>query len=184
MSALLISLLVASILLCVLLAFLDKEHSIALERTNPFSFPPGQSTPCDHREFASLGTLVFSDQDWRFIQREQSPFLAKLYVQERRAVITHWLLESAARLRAIRANHLQNSRLSANLNVFTEARLFFLFFYLAFLCWSLLFIVRFSHPSTPRALALHFQSMAGRLLFAGPGVLVAATPDQRPPLSP
>lgn len=184
MSALLISLLVVAILLCVLLAFLDADHSATIEGTTPFSFSPARSNLCDNREFASLGSLIFSNRDWRFIQREQSPFLDKLYTQERRAVVTHWLLESAARLRAIRANHLQYSRLSENLNVFAEVRLFSLFFYLTFLCWSLLLLVRFSHPSTPRALALHFQSMACRLLFAAPEALVSVTADQQPPLAP
>jgi len=184
MSALLVFLLLGCLLLFALLSFLDADHSSALEDSALSSLPSGQSGFCDNQEFASLGNLVFSDQDWNFIQREQSPFLNKLYIQERRAVITHWLHESAARLRAIRTNHLQHSRHSANLDVFAEGRLFLLFLYLAFLCWSLLLIVRFSHPSTPRALALHFQSAVSKLLSSAPGALAPASADQHPPLSP
>ena len=184
MSALLVFLLLAFILLFALLSFLDTDHSSTLDDRTPSSFSSGQPGFCDNQEFASLGNLVFSDQDWKFIQREQSPFLNRLFIEQRRAVITHWLRESATRLRAIRINHLQHSRHSANLNVLAEAKLFFLFFYLAFLCWSLLLIVRFSHPSTPRALALHFQSAASKLFSSAPGALAPAGADQHPPLSP
>lgn len=184
MSALLISLLIAFFLLCALLFFLDADRSSARQDSAPFSFPSGKSSFCDNRELASLGKLVFSDEDWKFIQREESPGLGKLYVQERRAVVIHWLHESAARLGAIRANHVRNARLAKNLDVFAEVRLMFLFLYVAFLCGSLLLIVRFVHPSTPRALALHFQSAAGRLLSSNREALAPVSVDQRPSLSP
>jgi len=184
MSALLLFLLLAFLLLCALLSFLDADHPTASDDSASSCFSSGQSGFCDYREFASLGNLVFSDQDWNFIRHEQSPFLNKLFIEERRAVITHWLRESAARLRAIRVNHLQHSRLSANLDVFAEGRLFLWVFYLGFLCRSLLLIVRFSHPSTPRALALYFQSAAGKLFSAAPTALAPQAANQHPPLSP
>ena len=184
MSALLVFLLLACLLLFALLSFLDADHASGLKDGALSSLVSGQSGFCDNQEFASLGNLVFSDQDWNFIKGEQSPFLSKLFIEERRTVITHWLHQSAARLRAIRANHLQHSRLSANLDVVAEGRLFLLFLYLAVLCWSLLLIVRFSHPSTPRALALHFQSAASKLLSAASGGLAPASADHHPPLFP
>jgi len=179
MSALLIFLLIAFVLLWALFTFLERDNSPGPEDTSSFPLPSGYPGSCDNREFSSLGQRVFSDRDWNFIQREQSPALNKLFVSERRAVIAHWLRESAARLRAVRVNHVQNSRHSANLDVLEEARLLFVFSYLGLLCWALLLIVRFSHPSAPNALAVHFQSLAGKLFASAPRVFAPAAPDHR-----
>jgi len=179
MSALLIFLFVAFLMLCALLVFLDADRFADPEPTVSWPITSNQSDSCDNREFAYLGNLVFSDQDWDFIRREQSPSLNKLFIKERRAVITHWLLASSSRLRTIHANHVQNSRHSANLDVFAEIRLLLLFSYLAFLCRSLLLIARFSHPSATSVLALHFQSKANRLFSSVPRVLVAEAADRR-----
>jgi len=181
MSALAIFLLVAFLLLAALLSFLDGDHSASARETALQEFCAEESRFSDNREFGSLGAQVFSDEDWNFIKREESSFLDKLYVQERRAVATHWLKESAARLNAIRTNHVENSRLSKNLDVWVEARMLLLFFYLASLCWALLLIVRFVHPATPRVFALHLQSTASKLLIFPGGQTLPATGEQHRP---
>lgn len=178
MSALLIFVLVALVLLWALLAFLDTDHSLSTEEAASGPPPSGSVSSCDPQEFAFLGKRVFSDQDWKFVQREQSPSLNKLFIKERRAVITHWLLATASRLRAIRTNHLQHSRHSTNLDIQAELKLMFLFLYLSLLCRLLLLLVRFSHPTVPSALVQHFQSAAGRLLALAPGPLASTAPSR------
>jgi hypothetical protein len=120
--------------------------------------------PCEDPDFQVLGDAIFSERDWNFIRKEASPFLEKLFLQERRAVAAHWLNDSVARIRDVRAHHLQNSRHSQDLDALAEAKLLLLFFYLTVLCQCLLFIVRFTHPIIPRTLALHFQNVARKLL--------------------
>jgi hypothetical protein len=183
MSAMAIFLLVAFLLLAALLSFLDGDHSARPGMSALQEFCSEESTFGESREFGSLGAQIFSDEDWSFIKREESPFLDALYVQERRAVATHWLKESAARLNAVRTKHVQNSRVSKNLDVWVEARMLLLFFYLASLCWALLLMVRFVHPATPRVFALHLQSTASKLLFFPGGRSVPANVEQHGPLS-
>ena len=178
MSALLILIFVAVILIWALFVFLDAGRSTTSEDAVPLGSASSQSDSCDSREFAQLGNLVFSDQDWNLIRGEQSAALEKLFVKERRAVMTHWLLASSGRLHAIRISHLQTSRHSTNLDVFAEIRLLLLFAYLAFLCRSLLVVARFSRPSTPSVLAQHFRSAANRLFSTLPRVPAAEAPGQ------
>lgn len=116
------------------------------------------------RDLRFLPYSIFSERDWNFVQNEQSPFLHRLFLEERRAVAIHWLKERAAWVRAIRANHLQRSRYSKNLNVFAEARLLFLFFYLLGLCRCLLLIVQIANANTLRSIALHFEAMTQKLV--------------------
>ena len=118
----------------------------------------------DDREFQHLGDAIFSERDWNFIQKESSPSLERLFLQERRGVARHWLNDSVVRIRSIRAGHLRNSKYSENLEVFAEVKLLLLFVYLIALCQCLLLVVRFARPDTPRSLALHFQRTARRLM--------------------
>jgi hypothetical protein len=133
---------------------------------------------CDDSDFRVLGDAIFSERDWRFIRKEASPALEKLFLQERRAVAVHWLSDSVARIRDIRANHLQNSRHSQDLDALAEAKLLLLFFYLTILCRCLLLVVRFTHPIIPRSLALHFQNVAERLVPFWSGFPAHATGEE------
>jgi len=179
MSALLIFFAIALLLLWALFAFLEKDHSVSSSVSDSFSLPSGQAGSCDSQEFAALGHALFSDQDWAFVQSEQSPSLNKLFIEERRALIAHWLRESSARLHAIRMDHVQNSRHAENLDVVAEAKLLLLFSYLGLLCWSLLLIVRFSHPAAPSVLATHFQSVSSRLFASSSRRVLAPAASDR-----
>jgi hypothetical protein len=171
MSALLIFFLVASALLVALLYFLRPERNGPVADGTTPSTGSISTRPCNDRAFAALGELVFSEQDWNFIRGEKSAHLNRLFVEERRAMGMYWLHESAARLRAVRKNHLRESRASENLNLAAEGKLLFLFLYLSLLCHALLLLVRLTHPAAPRTLVTHFQSTANRLLVRAPAVL-------------
>jgi hypothetical protein len=158
MNLLLLSCLVAVLLGWALLRFL---------RADPWPAGFGEThSPGAHPPF--VAEAVFSRRDWTFIQQESSPLLNSLFVHERRALAMHWLRDCLAQIRAVRANHVRQSRHSSDLNVLTEAKLLLLFFYLAAVCRCLLVAVRMVHPATPRAVALHVQKLAGRILPGQP----------------
>ena len=115
-----------------------------------------------HPEF--IAEAVFSPRDWLFIQRESSPGLNSLFLQERRALAIHWLRDCLAGIHAVRSNHLRQSRLSQDLNMLAEAKLLLLFFYLSALCRCLLFTVHFVQPSVPRTIGLYVQNLIGTVL--------------------
>jgi hypothetical protein len=126
--------------------------------------PDAPSLPSAEAHPNFIAEAVFSLRDWIFIQREFSPDLNSLFVHERRALAIHWLSDCLAAIRAVRANHLRQSRLSQDLNVLAEAKLLLRFFYLSALCRCLLFAVQFVHPAAPRAFALYIQKLAGPML--------------------
>jgi len=158
MNLLLLSCLVAALLGWALLRFLRADPG-------PADFGETHS-PRAHPPF--VAEAVFSLRDWTFIQQQSSPLLYSLFVHERRALAIHWLRDCLAQIRAVRANHLQQSRHTSDLNVLREAKLLLLFFYLAAMCRCLLVAVRLVHPSTPRAVALHIQKLAGKILPGQP----------------
>jgi len=135
-------------------------------------------------ELPFLGDAIFSEGDWDFIRGEHSPVLTELFREERRGLAARWLDKSAERIRAIREDHLRNSRYSQDLDVLAELKLLALFVYLIALCRCMLLVVRVAEPTTPRALALHFEKMAGRLGrkqgAALPALPVEELPRSRP----
>jgi hypothetical protein len=128
--------------------------------------PAVQSLIHEAGDLPFLWDAIFSEADWRFILNERSPLLTELFTEERRALAVQWLNDRAARIRAVRAKHLENSRYSQDLNVLAELKLLALFQYLIVLCGCMSLVVRVAEPTAPRKLALHFEKMAGRL---GPG---------------
>jgi hypothetical protein len=133
----------------------------------------------DERRF---GEAIFSERDWDFVRKEGSPALEKLFVQERRTLVRHWVADSAARIRAVRKKHMESSRYSKDLKVFDELKLLLLFFYLEALCRCLRLMVQYAHPTTPRRLAVHFQNMASKLVPAGDEQLAGVAGEQFPPI--
>lgn len=129
---------------------------------DPESGSARQDGVYEPRDLPFLGDAIFSEADWNFIRSESSPSLARLFAEERRALAAQWLNDRAARIHAVRAKHLQNSRYSQDLNVLAELKLLLLFQYLIALCRCMLLVVRVAQPTTPRTLALHFEKMAGR----------------------
>lgn len=153
----------AAVLGWALIHFLRTKDGPAIRHTAEIVEYGGQRRSSEDKEFRFLGDTIFSEEDWDFIRREEAPFLTRLFIEERRSLAAEWLKDSAARIRAVRANHLRNSRHSENLDVVAELKLLLLFLYLISLCRSMLVVVRVAQPTTPRRLALHFEKMAGRL---------------------
>lgn len=108
---------------------------------------------------ADLAARIFSRVDRDFIERTRCLTLRRLYLVERRKVATHWLRHTMLEVGQIMREHRLRSRQSSNLNVFAEARLFFLYLELKLLCGFMLVLI---HILGPHALA-DLASRAGGL---------------------
>lgn len=153
----------AAILIWVSLHFLRAKDRRPVREEAEVASSNGQAELAAGGDLQFLGDAIFSEGDWDFIRGEHSPVLTELFREERRGLAAQWLNESAERIRAIREDHLRNSRYSQDLDVLAELKLLALFVYLITLCRCMLLVVRVAEPAAPRALAHHFEKMAGRL---------------------
>jgi len=151
------------LLLAILVALLLGFALLRVLRADAWS-PDSPASPFVDAHPKFIAEAVFSSRDWTFIQQELSPPLNSLFLLERRALAVHWLRDCLAGIRAVRANHLRQSRHSRDLSVLAEAKLLLLFSYLSALCRCLLFTVQFVHPAAPRAVALYVQNLAANIL--------------------
>jgi hypothetical protein len=171
----------AAVLVWSLLYFLRaKDRAAVGEKTEASS--NGHAALVGDRALQYLGDAIFSEGDWNFIRGEKSPLLTELFREERRVLAARWLNQSAERVRAIREDHLRDSRYSQDLDVLAELKLLALFLYLISLCRCMSLVVRVAEPSTPRTLALHFEKMAGRL-GREPDAAVSHVPAEELPRS-
>ena len=153
----------AAVLMWASLHFLRAKDRLPVGEKAEVGLSNGQAELAAGGDLPFLGDAIFSEGDWDFIRGEHSPVLTELFREERRGLAARWLDKSAERIRAIREDHLRNSRYSQDLDVLAELKLLALFVYLITLCRCMLLVVRVAEPPAPRALALHFEKMAGRL---------------------
>jgi len=126
------------------------------------------TAPCAEAHPSFIAEAIFSPRDWLFIRQESSSDLNLIFLHQRRALAIHWLQDCLTAIRAVRANHLRQSRHSQDLNVLAEVRLLLLFFYFSVLCRCLLFAVHFVQPSVPGSIALYLQTLASKVLPSAP----------------
>ena len=181
MNLLLLSIVLAVIAVWTSIYFLRAREASARDAGTQTA-APGQRAIFEAAGSPFLGHAIFSEADWDFILREGSPSLTRLFTEERRALAGQWLNDRAARIQAVRAKHLENSRYSQDLNVLAELRLLMLFQYLIALCRCMSLVVRVAQPTTPRTLALHFEKMAGRAGLEQ-GAAVSPMPSEELPRS-
>ena len=163
MSLVILLFVLVGVLVWAMLYFLRAKDRLPVEEKTEVGSSNGQAELTAGGDLPFLGDAIFSEGDWHFIRGEHSPLLTELFREERRDLAARWLDKSAERIRAIREDHLRNSRYSQDLDVLAELKLLVLFVYLITLCRCMLLVVRVAEPTTPRALALHFEKMAGRL---------------------
>ena len=162
------------LLFAILVAVLLGWTLLRLLRAN--GSPPEPAVPPSESAHPSfIAEAVFSPRDWLFIQKESSASLNALFVHERRIIAVAWLRDCLAAVRAVRANHLRQSRHSQDLNLLAEAKLLLRFFYLSTLCRCLLLVVQFVHPAAPHAIALYIQNLASAVLPGQPPELVLSS---------
>jgi len=124
----------------------------------------------DQLEATALAERIFSREDQEFVARLQSRRLQQLYLEERRRVAVHWVRRTSEDVSGIMRKHRLSSRQSTNLNAATEAKLFWQFVELKFLCGVLQLLARVSGPHVLVNLAAHTGTLYQRIGQALPQI--------------
>ncbi len=152
----------AVVLLLVLLAWVRAEASSkdSLSDWGASDQEQGESV-----EACSLGIVsqIFSANDSKFISGLESPGLKSLFRQERTAVALHWVQETSAFIGKIMRRHLEASRLSAGLEIATEARILLQYARLKLYCGILFVLIGLLGPQRLAETALYAERFIQRI---------------------
>lgn len=123
---------------------------------------PDQSDAADlcPPEFVSQ---IFSGQDLAFISRLQSPDLKRHFLRERSAVALLWVEQTKEAIRRIMSRHLEASRLSADIEFATEARIFLQYAQLRSICSLLFLLIELAGPQRLHGMALYTDGLTQRI---------------------
>jgi hypothetical protein len=113
----------------------------------------------DALQHPELVLRIFSREDREFILLMRSPRLQRIYQEERRKVALHWVRRTSREVSGIMRTHRLIARQSRNLDAGAEAKLFFQYLQLRFICGLLVLLIKSFGPH-----ALHdLASYAGEL---------------------
>jgi hypothetical protein len=113
----------------------------------------------DTLQHPGLAIRIFSREDREFILLMRSPRLQRIYQEERRKVALHWVRQTSREVSRIMRTHGLIARQSRNLDAGAEAKLFFQYLQLRFICGLLVLLIKTFGPH-----ALHdLASYAGEL---------------------
>ena len=152
----------ALVLLLVLLAWVRAEASSKDPRSDwgVSDQEQGESVEACSLEIVSQ---LFSAADSKFISGLASPDLENLFRRERTAVALHWVQETAAFIGKIMRRHLEASRLSADLEIAVEARIFLQYARLKLNCGILFVLIGLLGPQRLAGTALYAERFIQRI---------------------
>jgi hypothetical protein len=134
------ALIAAIVLLLVLLAWVRSEAS---SKDSPSAWNASFQEQSVAVEACppEIVSRIFSADDLRFISGLESPDLERLFRRERTAVALHWVRETSTIISRIMRRHLEASRLSADLEIAMEARIFLRYAWLKLNCGILYLLI-------------------------------------------
>ncbi len=152
----------ALVLLLVLLAWVRAEASSKDSRSDwgASDQEQGKSVEACSPEIVSQ---LFSAADSKFISGLESPALENLFRRERTAVALHWVQETSAFISKIMRRHLEASRLSADLEIAVEARIFLQYARLKLYCGILFVLIGLLGPQRLAGTALYAERFIQRI---------------------
>jgi hypothetical protein len=157
------SALLGAIVLLVLILIWFRLDSTSRRRhsdlNDSFSDPDEVDQICPP-EFVSQ---IFSGQDLAFILRLQSLELKRHFLRERNAVALLWLAQTTAAIRRIMRRHLQESRLSEDLDFSMEVRIFFQYAQLRSICGVLFLLIELLGPEKLGGMASYADKLTQRI---------------------
>jgi len=121
---------------------------------------PGESVEACSPEIVSQ---IFSAADSKFISGLESSGLENLFRRERTAVALHWVHETSAFISKIMRRHLEASRMSADLEIATEARIFLQYARLKLYCGILFVLIGLLGPQRLAGTALYAERFIQRI---------------------
>jgi len=152
----------AIVLLLVLLAWVRAEASSkdSCSDWGASEQEQGESVEACSPEIVSQ---LFSAADSKFISGLESPGLENLFRRERTAVALHWVQETSAFISKVMRRHLEASRLSADLEIATEARIFLQYARLKLYCGILFVLIGLLGPQRLAGTALYPERFIQRV---------------------
>ena len=152
----------AIVLLLVLLAWMRAEASSRDSRSDwgASDQEQGESVESCSPEIVSQ---IFSAPDSKFISGLESPGLENLFRRERTAVALHWVQETSALIGKIMRRHLEASRLSADLEIAVEVRIFLQYARLKLYCGILFVLIGLLGPQRLAGTALYAERFIQRI---------------------
>jgi len=152
----------AVVLLLVLLVWVRAEASSKDSRCDwgASDQEQGESVEACSPEIISQ---LFSAADSKFISGLESPGLKNLFRRERTAVALHWVQETSAFIGKIMRRHSEASRLTADLEIATEARIFLQYARLKLYCGILFVLIGLLGPQRLAGTALYVEGLTQRI---------------------
>ena len=152
----------AGVLLLVLLASVRAEAWSKESRSDwgASNQEQGESVEACSPEIVSQ---IFSAADSKFISGLESPGLENLFRRERTAVALHWVQETSALISNIMRRHLEASRVSVDLEIATEARIFLQYARLKLYCGILFVLIGSLGPQRLAGTALYAERFIQRI---------------------
>ena len=152
----------AVVLLLVLLAWVRAEASSrdSCSDWGAADQEPGESVEACSPEIVSE---IFSAADSKFISGLESPVLENLFRRERTAVALHWVQETSAFISKIMRRHLEASRMTADLEIATEVRIFLQYARLKLYCGILFVLIGLLGPQRLAGTALYAERFIQRI---------------------
>jgi hypothetical protein len=124
---------------------------------SPFELSEGELLePCP-REFVSM---VFSRNDWEFVQALKSRIVERLFEQERKKVALVWVRQTSGLVRKAISEHASAARRSNNLDFLRELSILAQFLILILSCQALSIAIHTAGPMRLSGLAQFAQSLS------------------------
>jgi len=174
----------AIVLLLVLLAWVRAEASSKDSRSD-WDTSLGEQGEDVEACSAEIVSRIFSEEDLKFVSKAKSPSLDRLFRRERTAVALHWVQETSAFISLIMRRHLEASRMRADLEITTEARIFLRYARLKLDCGILFVLIGLLGPQRLAGTALYAEKFLQRIGEGLPEFHLAAQlrgPDGSEPL--
>ena len=152
----------ALVLLLVLLAWVRAEASSKDSRSGwgASDQEQGESVePCS----LEIVSQLFSVADSKFISGLESPGLENLFRRERTAIALHWVQETSAFISKVMRRHLEASRLSADLEIAMEGRIFLQYARLKLYCGILFVLIGLLGPQRLAGTARYAEKFIHRI---------------------
>ena len=152
----------AIVLLLVLLAWARAEASSKDSRSDWGASDQEQGESVESCSL-KIVSQIFSVPDSKFISGLESPGLENLFRRERTAVALHWVHETSAFVGKIMRRHLEASRLSADLEIAVEVRIFLQYARLKLFCGILFVLIGLLGPQRLAGTALYAERFIQRI---------------------
>ena len=164
----LISALTVGLLLITALVVFALRQAATARDIHAISEFPGD--PKDSADFElcppELVARVFSREDWQLISQTHSPYLERLFFQERKRVALLWVQQTSRGIRQVMRNHTEAAKRAPDIRFSTELSLFLMYIGLRLMCVTLSLLITTVGPPRLGRIASSVQGLSRQISYA------------------